>query len=355
MRILISEQNRAERRRLAKELIARGHDVVEATSRESLLDEALATPADLVLVDLNASTSVPAALVTAIRNLGAVPHIYIIGLLDPLDPKVITAAWSAGVDDLMRKGAPIEEFRGRIDAPRRIAEWTKRARTRSTDFTADFALDSLRSWKTLDTIVANEIGEMLGEKASHPAPFDPSPAFAAEIPISLPAERLELRLGVGIDVESSVLLANRLFGETVSAQAMVDTLCEVANNAAGAFKRAAMVDGPVFTLGLPMNRAPSAPGTGDRCWSVAWGALRVSFRVTCVDLAPRHIAATNLRPGMVLGQDIRNSAGVLLLSAGSALTDRTLERIVDIMGGGALVLASDSAARDPGVASTVAA
>ncbi len=355
MRILISEQNRSERRRLAVDLTARGHEVVEATSRESLLDEALATPADLVLVDLNACTSVPAALVTAIRNLGAVPHVYIIGLLDPLDPKVIAAAWSAGVDDLMRKGAALEEFRGRIDAPRRIAEWTKRSRSRTTDFSRSFVLESMRCWKTLDTIVTNEIAEMLGDSHFRSAPYAPTAGYAAGIPISLPAEGLELRLGVGVDHESARLLAERLLGEAVAENALADTLREVANNAAGAFKRAALTEGPVFTLGLPVGQSPMAPRDGDRCWGVAWGSLRLSFRVTRVDLAPRHVAATNLRPGMVLGQDIRNGGGVLLLSAGSALTDRTVERIVDIMGGGTLILASDPTAREPDVANTVAA
>lgn len=355
MRILISEQNRFERRRLATELSARGHDVVEATSRESLLDEALATPADLILVDLNASTSVPAALVTAVRNLGAVPHIYIIGLLDPVDPKVIAAAWSAGVDDLMRKGAPLEEFRGRVDAPRRIAEWSKRARSRSTDFSQPFALESLRCWRTIDTIVTKEIAEMLGDTSFRPGTYDASPAYTAEIPLSLPAEGLELRLAVGIDLESAQILADRLFAEAVSEGTLADTLRELANNAGGAFKRAALTEGPVFTLGLPVNKAALVPNDGDRCWSVAWGQLRLSFRVTRINAAPRHLAATNLRPGMVLGQDIRNSGGVLLLSAGSALTDRTVERIVDIMGGGTLVLASDPTARASDATTTVAA
>lgn len=65
----------------------------------------------------------------------------------------------------------------------------------------------------------------------------------------------------------------------------------------------------------------------------------MAFTVTTVvrTSRPKACKAASLLEGMVLSQDIRSAQGVMMLSTGTALTERTVQRIVEILGESALV------------------
>lgn len=331
MNLLVAERDTTERGRLVALLCARGHTVCACPTAMGAVERMLAVPPEVAIVEAGLLPGQAWALLPALRELPA--RVYVIGVIASADPKSYADSWAAGVDDVMRRGACGEEVAGRVDARRRILSWA----TPTAEDARGFDLQRLEAWKEVGPIVAAALGEMLGEPLQV-ASGGRSVVTAAEMPASLAVDGVEVRLALGVDAPSALALATRLFGEAVPSFVFADSLRELANTAAGAFKRAALPEGPSFTLGLPVSRPPfGPPRPGERRFSLVGTDFRIELAVARTELRQRHICAIDLREGMVLAQDLRNASGLLMLAAGTSLTDRTVGRVVDLVGATGLV------------------
>jgi hypothetical protein len=190
-----------------------------------------------------------------------------------------------------------------------------------------FDLETLQVWRGLDAIVTAEVGEMLGTHFNREAPRDAKIHWAGTVPLSLPAEQLELRIGVGLELSASELFIKEVLAGDTTLDAISDALREIANVAGGAIKRAALGEGVAITIGMPSNdsifSAPSA-----RTWSVTSpSGLRVTFAAVAIACQHRPVTRSALREGMVVATDVRTRAGMLLVSAGTYLTVTTAEHL----------------------------
>ena len=329
MRILVAEPNLNERKRLADLLRKRGHTVTTPATADAALCETQHDPPDLAFVNL-AMGQPPGSLIASLRGAERDRHLYVIATSANPDGRAATAAWTSGADDLMRLSASAEEVLGRADAPTRIQAWSHRGMARVRDFAAELRLDRLQAWRNLEGLVSGELGSMLGVDLTVGSGSGKI-RYAAEIPLSVPSEKVEIRLALGIDEGSVGPLGQQLFGDNVDSDAIDDALREMANMAGGAFKRHALDDGATFTLGLPKSRRPFSMDIG-RCFAVCGPGFELYAAVTEAVRELRHLPARALTEGMVLAHDVKNVAGVLLLGAGTSLTRRSVERLIELVG-----------------------
>ncbi|HEY4056534.1 MAG TPA: hypothetical protein VGM39_07985 [Kofleriaceae bacterium] len=96
-----------------------------------------------------------------------------------------------------------------------------------------------------------------------PAPVTSPTAIVATgaIPLTLVAERLIVRVGLGVDAATRTRIQTDLLGNDASAPALADAMREMANIAGGAIRRSAFESGLTFTRGLPSNETLFAPHT----------------------------------------------------------------------------------------------
>ncbi len=329
MRILVAEGDIFERKRICDLLVEQGHSVRAPLTPAAVLSEACAEPPEIAILDPKFSAA-PWGLVGAFRTLVASGRVYVIVNLREGNASDYADAWAAGADDVVRRPAPPEELQGRCDALPRVLSWANRAAPGGT-----FNLDRLRVWREVEEISAAELGEMLGLplQVGAPAPVD----YAAEILLTLLSARTEVRLTIGIDRASAAVLSKQLLGGPCTVDVLADMLREFVNVLAGACKRGALPDGYIVSIGLPVSRSPFDPAAEGRSWGLVADGLRFTLQAPVSPVCPRFLPARDLLEGMVLAQDIRGSQGLLMLSAGAALTARTTVRIAELVGELAMV------------------
>lgn len=333
MHVLVLESNPPERRRISQSLATSGYTVSESVSPAAAMATAQVDLPDVVILDPLFCQGKPWSLISALRGLGVDRRVYVIGSISGSEGSQYTGAWGAGCDDVMRRGAPPDEIRGRVGSLTRILGWVTQAQA------APFDLAGVRSFRELAATTAAELGSMLGETLDIGLP---SPvAYVAEHVLSLTAQKLEMSLQVGVDAHGGRQLAQRLLGAVVGAEELRDTLCEIANTLGGAFKRNALVDGHDFALGLPTCTEPFSPEASGRTWGLFGGSMAFSLRAVTRPSRPKGVRALALKEGMVLSQDIRSAQGVLLLPAGTPLTVHRTQRIVELLGGAAMVYVTE--------------
>jgi CheY-like chemotaxis protein len=298
--------------------------------RAAILAEIDGRSPEVLLLDWALPASDQGTLVREIRSRQGHPHLYIIATMPHAPQARAAEAYKAAVDDVMYKGADRDELLGRVEAPARIRCWSQSPGSTALDFGEIYDVSRLRVWKDLEGMLSSEVGGMLGQRLRAGRIGTVSAVMhAAEIALSLPAEKLEVRITVGTDKVSGKALSRLLLGADYDPTALADILREVANTAAGAFKRAALVDGVSFTIGLPVNRPPFEVGAPR---SLAWAAksddgFGIRFLVTPFHRGPQRLYARELAEGQVLVHDVKCPAGVVLMAAGTALSQRTIERL----------------------------
>jgi DNA-binding response OmpR family regulator len=317
MKILAAISDAKERKRIAAYLVAANHEVVEAATTAAAAP--MYDQVDIAFVEVG-----------GIGRARAVPRrVYVIGVVTPTAPSSdIWAAYNAGADDVMRINAPKDEILGRAGALARIRTWA------CPSPTVTQKLATLATWKQIDQIVGNELGELIGEPFTPDAATSAAVVQASSIPLTLTSEQIQIRIGLGIEGSTMEALQATLLGGDTSADALADAMRELANTAGGAIKRAALDTGVEFTIGLPTNAQVSTRHENhSRAWTLR-SASGVSF--VCVAIAtsnaPKLVSAKELKEGMVLSRDVRNAMGVLIAPAGTNITRTTVEQLSRILG-----------------------
>jgi len=331
MRVLCAVADAKERARIIA-VIGSHHEVVEAATSAiaaRLWDQGF----EVAIVD--------AVLVARARQ---VPErIYLVAVVKENPTSTdYQHAYGAGADDVMRSGAPRDEIAGRTAALARIRAWTAPAATIAS------RLEKFEMWSRLDAIVAGEIGELLGLPVKPSATPSGQLVMAAELPLTLTSEKIQLRLGFGIDEVTLVMLQAGLLAGDTSPEAAADALREIANTAGGVLKRVAMAAGLELTIGLPVNKSLAANDqvAGEhRAWTLeAATGMQLACTATAIASVPKIVGARDLKEGMVLATDVRNPNGVLIAPAGTNLTTTTVEQLARLLGAHATVEVNEIAA-----------
>lgn len=316
MKVLAAISDAKERKRIAAFLAAAHHEVVEAaTMAAANLD----TGYDIAFVDMGSVG----------RARMVFPRIYVIAVVSATaGSSDYWTAFNAGADDVMRINASKDELIGRAGALARIRSWA------APKATVSQKLATIPMWKDIEQIVGAELGELIGEAFTPDFATSSSIVQAASIPLTLTTEQIQIKIGLGIDGSTMGALQATLLGGDMNPEALADAMRELANTAGGAIKRKALDTGVEFTIGLPSNANILQTGEPkQRAWTLR-SASGVSF--VCVAIAtsnePKLVAARDLKEGMVLARDVRNSMGVLIAPAGTNVTRTTVEQLARLLG-----------------------
>lgn len=337
MRILLLNERRVEREAMVRALPQAYH--VEATSDEPAAIAAITRVAPQVIV-----VSIPAKggpdLIRRLHGADASGQTYVVALLEAAPSgREIGELIAAGAHDIMRRPVIDGELRERVSAPPRLLRWAHSVtRPGAFDFSAALDLTKLKVWKSLGCVVAEDLCRLAGQRFSvvegWPKQLS-SGRRSATIPMSLAHDQLEVRVSIVIDSLSSTWICAALIGDSAAkTEAIDDALRELTNTAAGAIKRAALAETVVLTTGLPMSDAVPAVPAEHACWALNLDGNLGSLALV-VELKNRRnerVAASDLAEGMVLVNDVRNEAGILLVPAGSRLTTTSATKLAQMLG-----------------------
>jgi CheY-like chemotaxis protein len=334
----------------------------------SAIVEIEANPPRLVITDLNLDGGSGSELTRYIRRLDSSAYIYVIMLTASGDDEVLRACFEAGVDDFIEKPFRSEAIVARMHAGERILELETTLRTKSRELETalrriDIAatqralakaaeavsstpaagatpLDALlgtETWRDAEHLLTRAMAEFFqlpfAAVRTREKHHDP---FVAEISLSEPTQQLELGLTVVVETEAMKRLGATLLGDEdlEGAQALI---LEVANILMGTLKTAFTAHAFTFTGGIPVTEQfAQSRATFDR--SIVRSRMAIGAADDEVELWLRVKEKSNitmrgrqLREGLVVGEDVRDPQGALLVKSGSRLTQTAAERIARLM------------------------
>ena len=338
MRVVLLNDRRAERDAMVHALPADIYGV-EAVADETAALAAIAREAPQIVV-FSAPAKGGRDLTRRLRGCENAAEAYWLAVVDanPIG-KDISSLISAGVHDFMRRPFTDAELLERVKAPERVLRWSRAlSKPRAFDFSAALDVTSLKAWRNLGSLVAEDLGAMSGHPfgvvPGWPGHLRPD-AMSASIPMSLVGDQLELRVSLVADAGALVFIRETLLRDPAAHDdALRDALRELVNNAGGALKRAAMTEGITLTTGIPRDDSANRfPGV-HRCWGLeleggaGWLAVVAEIR----SRGNERISAAELTEGMVLAHDIRSEGGVLIVAAGMRLTATSAIRLAAMLG-----------------------
>jgi CheY-like chemotaxis protein len=338
MRVLLLNDRRGERDAMVRAL-PQGAYQVEAVADEQSALAAICRQAPQVLV-FSAPAKGGADLVRRLRGIENSAESYLLAVVEATPTnKELSGLVSAGVHDFMRRPFADAELLERVKAPERLLRWSRSvSKPCAFDFSDPLDVSSLRAWRNLGQLVAEDLGQMAGQRFTvskgWPAHLDGT-AVSASIPMSLAGDQLELRLSIIVDTFALAWVREVLLADASASDAATrDALRELANTAGGALKRAALSESVTLTTGLPIDdTAGRFPGIHN-CWSLALeggaGTLAVVGEIR--SRANERISAAKLTEGMVVAYDVRNEKGILLVPAGARLTSTSATRLASLLG-----------------------
>lgn len=338
MRVLLLNDKRSERDAMVRALPQDSYQVEAVADEQSALAAICRQPPQVVV--FSAPQKGGPDLARRLRGVANCAESYLLAIVEASPPsKEISGLIGAGVHDFMRRPFADAEWVERVKAPERVLRWS-RSVSKPTAFDFSDALDvsSLRAWRSLGSLVAEDLGQMAGR------PFVVSEgwsshlngdAVSASIPMSLAGDQLELRLSIVADPAAFHWLREALLGDaTADDMATRDALRELANTAGGALKRAALAESVTLTTGLPIDDSVARFPGNHNCWSLSLeggaGTLAVVGEIR--SRANERISAAKLAEGMVVAHDVRNEGGVLLVPAGARLTSTSAARLGNMLG-----------------------
>jgi len=195
-------------------------------------------------------------------------------------------------------------------------------------------------WKDLAKILATPVGALLGVTATGEAVAELGPAARFVTCTLTDVNRgCELLLATLAQEADARAVAHSMLGEDVEGSEIGDALAEVLNVVIGVVKSAFVKDGFSFTMGLP-SQVTRADVERGRSGAAALASLRVSVPGAAVTMSVAvratdalAIRVDELREGHVLAEDLRTSAGALLVPACTRITESAARRLRETMKG----------------------
>jgi len=151
-------------------------------------------------------------------------------------------------------------------------------------------------------------------------------------------QHLELRIALGADPPSARALAVHLFGAD-GEDLGPDVMNELANILMGTLKTSFAGEGLTFTSGLPIEipaeevLRPSAPYQVQEALLFTLAEARLVVHIALRARANQLVVTSGLREGMVLAKHVFHPRGMLLVDAGTRLSQHTVERMMATLPG----------------------
>ena len=338
MRIVLLNDKKLERDALMRALAAAGHHA-EGVGDEQAALAAIARESPQIVV-FSAPSRGGADLVRRLKGVDASGQAYLLAVVDSApSAKDLAHVVEAGANDFLRRPIVDVEFLERLKAPCRLVKWAKSLATpASFDLATPVDVGRLQAWSKLGALVAGDLSEMAGQRFAvtnaWPKRFAQQ-LRSATIPMSLAGDQLEVRVSIVVDAIALRWVKETLLGDVdASAAAADDALRELANTAGGALKRAALAENVALTTGIPSTDNSAPPFEQHSCWT-----LTLEGNDCCVavvgeirERANQRVAASQLAEGMILAHDVRNEGGILLVPAGSRLTNTSAVKLAKLLG-----------------------
>ncbi|HEX7664404.1 MAG TPA: hypothetical protein VF407_07840 [Polyangiaceae bacterium] len=268
------------------------------------------------------------------------PPPYLVLLANDGAERALVRAYEAGIDADLRRPFGEAYFLARIGAVKRLLE-PGAATPAAPPLTAKDATDAcarvhaLPAWTTAAGTLASAASRLLSVDARLTGRAQPDAALDLGAAITLTEARLklELRIAAGTDLRTAKLLAVHMVGPEAAPGFESEVLAELVNVQMGALKGTFARDGVSFTSGLPTSIAGAEvmrPPAGylfhdSAAIALPSGNLIVHYALRA--LGTFAVPTTGLREGMVLVKSVFNPKGVLLLKAGTALSQHMIDRL----------------------------
>jgi CheY-like chemotaxis protein len=159
-----------------------------------------------------------------------------------------------------------------------------------------------------------------------------APSVAVGIVLLDAQQHLELRIALGADPSSARALAVHLFGAD-GEDLGPDVMNELANILMGTLKTSFAGEGLTFTSGLPAEipaeevLRPSAPYQAQEALLFTLAEARLVVHIALRARANQLVITLRLEEGMVLAKHVFHPRGMLLVDAGTRLSQHTVERM----------------------------
>ena len=328
MRIVVAMPGGPAGERFESILRARGHVVLRFEEQITPRD-AFDSGGDVFLCGDRKS-------IRAVVASGLEPKPHIIAALSKLDDKSVAAALAVGAVDLMTSAACTEELVARIELPERLA--VERAsenlgRMRGTD-----------TWTAAKRVLSDRLGYILEKPVAIASHEGKSPQVVARICVTCRDDGSTIDVLLGCSGVSGKTMVGMLApGAKPTVDALRDGLRELTNHLAGALKQSLTGEGVAVTLGLPSDAEADAFLESQETWTVRIDDAELVLGLIGGRGGPRMVPVRDLEPGMVLRHDVLNAAGMPFIRSGTSLTERTIERLTEVLGRSFAILVAGGA------------
>lgn len=196
-----------------------------------------------------------------------------------------------------------------------------------------------RTWKNVQETISRMCGEYLNtafESGATASPPSSDCRRGARIALNDVANNLEIAIVVFAAESSMRALATAFCGgdeSMVDDAIMQDVLFELSNSCMSAVKNDFLAEGFQFTAGVPQPVALDDVALGMskndayRLISSSAKDISVGFMLTLSHKAKVRILGKHLKEGMVVASDVFSDNGLLLVKAGTRVTETTAERL----------------------------
>jgi CheY-like chemotaxis protein len=355
MRILVVATS-AEASEVAEGLRSGGHDVWMVADEAEARTVRAGRPIDLAIVATSAASEHPLTVIRSLLTSGRRPYVL---LLHPsLPDEFIVRALEAGADADLKSPLTSQYLAARLGAVERRSALPPNAEELSSDGHARLGLPSRppgaarispslipaagplssaagsTTWGT----AAEQMADAASRFLALPVGWDALPASGAAPTVAVgivlldAQQHLELRIALGADASSARALAVHLFGAD-GEDLGPDVMNELANILMGTLKTSFAGEGLTFTSGLPTELAgeevlrPSAPYQAQEALLFTLAEARLVVHIALRARANQLVVTSGLREGMVLAKHVFHPRGMLLVDAGTRLSQHTVERM----------------------------
>ena len=256
---------------------------------------------------------------------GLRPRPHLIGALQKLDDKSVSAMEKSGALDFICTAAGGEELVARVTMLQRLEE------VRGVENVG--RLRKLDAWARASQTVTMRFGEIIEKPVSVGKHDGKDPQVVARIRLTCREDGSTIDLVVGCAGSCGRAVINMLLpGAKPNLDALRDCLRELANNLAGSLKQAILSEGVSVTLGLPSDTDAEAYLSSDETWTINVDSATLVVGMIGGRGGAQMVPVRELEPDMVLRHDVLNEAGVPFVRSGTALTDRTIARLKEVLG-----------------------
>lgn len=378
MNILVVEENKGELSALAETLLRSGHGV-RIVHVSAVGGVVTAEKPDITVVACTDPASSLAPIAEALRGFDDLAYRLLLAVVSSDTSEARSAAYDAGADDVALSSASPREMADHIRSAERIVRLERRLRERVVELESALRRLALaanvraqgvapvvsapnrgglrllltQAWTQVDDILRSMCSEYLQsdyEQVVGSAVL-PRDCMGATISLTDVENELSLELAFLVPPDAARSIAEMFTGDPslVDDDVTKDVILELANSGMGAVRAAFLSEEFRFAASTPKVLTGRIDKLLDRAEAKRTLTFRRGAAAVHVVVAVRHqgrtkVCGSRLREGMVIASDVTTPAGVLLVRAGTRLTETAAEKIARLLPKAEVELAADDEA-----------